>query len=224
MGLGGCYTCIRYLMFAFNFLFWLLGCAILGVGIWVRVDPQFSQYIQHVNLKELYTAAYILIAVGVIIMVLGFLGCCGAIRESQCMLVTFFIFLFVIFVVLLAAGIWAVVNKNSFRDKVNEFISDDVRKTKAGDALAEQRMDNLQESLKCCGAGSVLDYGLSPPKSCFEDNSKIPYTEGCTDKLFKFVSDNLLVVAGVAIGIGLVMLFGMIFSMMLCCSIRDTKG
>jgi hypothetical protein len=29
----------------------------------------------------------LLIAVGVIIMVLGFLGCCGAIKENRCMLI-----------------------------------------------------------------------------------------------------------------------------------------
>lgn len=28
----------------------------------------------------------LMIAIGVIIMVLGFLGCCGAIRESRCLL------------------------------------------------------------------------------------------------------------------------------------------
>ena len=58
------------------------------MGIWVRVDPNFQEYVQSTaeSFNHLYTAAYVLIAVGVIIMVIGFLGCCGAIRESQCML------------------------------------------------------------------------------------------------------------------------------------------
>ena len=67
--------------------FQLLGCAILGVGIWVRVDPNFKQYVDNSeSFNYLYACAYILIVVGVIVMVVGFLGCCGAIRESQCML------------------------------------------------------------------------------------------------------------------------------------------
>lgn len=33
-----------------------------------------------------YVAVNILIAVGSIIMILGFLGCCGAMKESRCML------------------------------------------------------------------------------------------------------------------------------------------
>ncbi len=70
-------------------VFQLLGCAILGVGIWVRVDPHFKEYVDSSEaFNYLYTGAYILIFVGVTIMIIGFLGCCGAIRESQCMLAT----------------------------------------------------------------------------------------------------------------------------------------
>lgn len=35
---------------------------------------------------ESFPGIDLLIAVGVIIMVLGFLGCCGAIKENRCML------------------------------------------------------------------------------------------------------------------------------------------
>ena len=73
----------------FVFPFQLLGCAILGVGIWVLFDKNFSKYVdnsEHFNM--LYTGAYVFIAVGLIIMIVGFFGCCGAIRENQCMLGT----------------------------------------------------------------------------------------------------------------------------------------
>lgn len=36
--------------------------------------------------KESLPAIDLMIAIGVIIMVLGFLGCCGAIRENRCLL------------------------------------------------------------------------------------------------------------------------------------------
>ncbi|VDP98838.1 unnamed protein product [Trichobilharzia regenti] len=52
--------------------------------------------------------ANLLIAVGFFIMLMGFLGCCGAIRESQCMLFLFFAFVFFCFTLLMAAGLWAV--------------------------------------------------------------------------------------------------------------------
>ena len=71
------------------FVFQLLGCAILGVGIWVRVDTNFKEYVDNSEaFNYLYACAYILIAIGVVVMIVGFLGCCGSIRESQCMLAT----------------------------------------------------------------------------------------------------------------------------------------
>lgn len=55
-------------------------------------------YIIAIYIKAIYSSlyitcvvcvgVYILIAAGALIMVVGFLGCCGAIRESPCMLGT----------------------------------------------------------------------------------------------------------------------------------------
>lgn len=204
-------------MFAFNFLFWLLGCAILGVGIWVRVDPNFKTYVEGSDkFAQLYVGAYILIAIGVVIMVIGFLGCCGAIRESQCMLASFFICLFIIFVALLGAGIWAIIKKKDLKGAVTEVLNDAVTNYQTEDSAADL-MDTVQEKFKCCGSDDgVADYGNRDNK-CQQDF----YNEPCDAKLFEFFSENLVIIAGVAIGIGVVMILGMIFSMMLCCAIRD---
>uniref|UniRef100_A0A2K6LLM7 CD81 molecule n=1 Tax=Rhinopithecus bieti TaxID=61621 RepID=A0A2K6LLM7_RHIBE len=55
---------------------------------------------------------YILIAVGAVMMFVGFLGCYGAIQESQCLLGTFFTCLVILFACEVAAGIWGFVNKD----------------------------------------------------------------------------------------------------------------
>lgn len=222
MGLGDCYTCIKYLMFAFNFLFWLLGCAILGVGVWVRVDSEFEKYVDNTDdFNYLYTGAYILIVVGVIVMVIGFLGCCGAIRESQCMLVLFFVFLFLIFAVLLAAGIWAIVSKDTLKESVTNTLRDAVKKYKT-DTASKTLMDNVQTNFKCCGAeyGSI-DYKLELPPATCNREALIPFNKPCAEELFNYFNKHLIIVAGVAIGIGIVMLLGMIFACCLCCAIRQ---
>ena len=38
------------------------------------------------ELAQLANVGYLLIAIGAVLVVMGFLGCCGAIRESRCML------------------------------------------------------------------------------------------------------------------------------------------
>ncbi|KAF6018272.1 TSPAN8 [Bugula neritina] len=80
-GLSGCFACIKYLMFAFNFIFWLIGCALVGFGIWVLVDDTFKELAADTSFAALQYAGIGIIVVGCVIMIIGFFGCCGAIRE-----------------------------------------------------------------------------------------------------------------------------------------------
>ena len=80
----------------------ILSIGILGMGIWLAV-MDFSQFMdaaqstdkdvvfdgaQEVGPFLLKVIGYVLIATGSIAIVIAFLGCCGALRESQCMLTT----------------------------------------------------------------------------------------------------------------------------------------
>lgn len=70
----------------------LAGVAILGVGIWVKVDSgsifSFLAKIDNAppELSQVLNIGYLLIALGALLVVIGFLGCCGVIKESRCML------------------------------------------------------------------------------------------------------------------------------------------
>ncbi|KAF5928259.1 hypothetical protein HPG69_014864 [Diceros bicornis minor] len=67
--------------------FALCGILILAVAIWIRVSKDGQEILSSGDsATNPYVAVNILIAVGAIIMILGFLGCCGAMKESRCML------------------------------------------------------------------------------------------------------------------------------------------
>ncbi|OWK03817.1 CD9, partial [Cervus elaphus hippelaphus] len=90
----------------------LAGIAVLSVGLWLRFDSQTkSIFEQETNDSSFYTGVYILIGAGALMMLVGFLGCCGAVQESQCMLGLFFGFLLVIFAIEVAAAIWGYSHK-----------------------------------------------------------------------------------------------------------------
>lgn len=60
---------------------------VLGVSLWLLFDADFAKVIgAKSGLADFYIGVYILIAVGVVMTCLGFLGCCGALRKSQVLL------------------------------------------------------------------------------------------------------------------------------------------
>lgn len=110
---GDCLSCMKYLMFVFNFFIFLGGACLLGLGIWVIVDPTGFREIVAAN-PLLLTGAYTLLAMGGLLFLLGFLGCCGAVRENKCLLLFFFLFILIIFLAELSAAILAFI----FRENV----------------------------------------------------------------------------------------------------------
>jgi len=54
----------------------------VSVGVWVAVDPAGFQDIVAAK-PVLSVGAYLLLAVGIALSLLGFLGCCGALRRSR---------------------------------------------------------------------------------------------------------------------------------------------
>jgi hypothetical protein len=68
----------------------LSGAAILGVGIWFKVDPsiinKFQVYESGQNDPYLSIAGWVMVGVGAFVFIVGFFGCCGAIKESKCLL------------------------------------------------------------------------------------------------------------------------------------------
>ena len=68
----------------------MAGGGVLAIGIWMRVDETIVNYLHVVNIHEadplIDHAGLIFIAVGGLVFIVGFLGCCGAIRNSQSLL------------------------------------------------------------------------------------------------------------------------------------------
>ena len=64
----------------------LAGVGVLALSIWLLFDQAvvFMAKGDH----NYATGTYILLAAGALMTVIGFLGCCGALRESQCLLGT----------------------------------------------------------------------------------------------------------------------------------------
>ncbi|XP_018617239.1 tetraspanin-1-like isoform X2 [Scleropages formosus] len=166
-----CSGFLRIIMIVFNGIIFLAGAAILGIGIWVKVNGDSLQKIlgeikdAPEQLSQIFNVGYLLIAVGAVLVLMGFLGCCGAIRESPCMLLTFFIIVLLIFIAEVAAAIMVFV----FKPLVNELI--DRLGTEAVKSIQNQYGENddltglwntTMQGLNCCGFYNYTDFTGSP--------------------------------------------------------------
>lgn len=65
------------------------GGTLLGVGIWVTTDKDSFLEVFGVlssTVMQVVNVGYFLIVIGAILLVIGFLGCYGAQKESKCLL------------------------------------------------------------------------------------------------------------------------------------------
>uniref|UniRef100_A0A4W5PZ58 Tetraspanin n=1 Tax=Hucho hucho TaxID=62062 RepID=A0A4W5PZ58_9TELE len=213
-----------------HFVFQISGCIILGVSIYLKVSKNGN-----VIMDEAVPFIDLLIAVGVIIMVLGFLGCCGAIKENRCMLILFFIGLLLIFILLLIAGILGAVGEKKSQVWVNESLGK-LLPLRDQKPEVQTDMQKLEVEAKCCGLiNGPSDWGSTVPSSCnCVDSSQVcksadgrqVYSTPCVKFVTSFMEKHAIIALGIAFGIAVLMLFGMAFAMTMYCQIgkRDANA
>ncbi|XP_042173236.1 CD9 antigen-like isoform X4 [Oncorhynchus tshawytscha] len=197
--LTGGETCVKYLLFVFNFVSWLAGTGVLAVGLWLRFDSRTEGLFSGEDSPSVFfTGVYILIAAGALMMVVGFLGCCGAIKESPCML-----------------GLVVEDITEFYKQTYNNYMN-----TKQ-EALKET-LRLIHFGLNCCGVtGTIID---SARETCpKKEGLEALITTSCPAAIDEVFNSKLHIIGGVGIGIGVLMIFGMIFSMLLCCAIRRSR-
>ncbi|XP_027012270.2 tetraspanin 34 isoform X2 [Tachysurus fulvidraco] len=178
-----CSGFLKIMMFVFNGVIFLAGAAILGVGIWVTVDSSsMLGVLDHIKdappqLAQLANVGYLLIAVGSILALMGFLGCCGAITENKCMLLTFFIIVLLIFIAEVAGAIVVLVFKplaKDILDNLNQQFVEAIKKDYGNNEDFTSVLNSTMTQLKCCGYNNYTDFTGSP----FVSNTKL-YPEVC---------------------------------------------
>ncbi|KAI3389220.1 hypothetical protein SNEBB_002290 [Seison nebaliae] len=199
MGQGKCQSLSKMILFIFNFLLFICGAVVCGLGIWARVDSksfldQITKFLKTIKISDvihidyLKSAALLLIIAGAILLLLGFLGCWGAYRESICLLSIYCTLIGLILLAELVGAILLFVMKS----KVENVLKTEMKKqfNKQSTEIKEA-FNAIQTELKCCGVDGSTDYGQDVPQSCYPTNNTItPYTEGCWKAIENKIKSN----------------------------------
>ncbi|XP_010168797.1 tetraspanin-1, partial [Antrostomus carolinensis] len=213
------------------------GGTLLGVGIWVSLDGESfldifgalsSSVLQVVNVS------YFLIVIGAILLVIGFLGCCGAQKESKCLLMMFFSVVLIIFIAEVAAAVVALVYTGLAETLLTAVVTPLLKEKYGMDDDFSHIWNITMNEVHCCGLNNYTDFTDSPwykeegtyPGPCCEDlkpcnatvaaESNVP---GCFDQILKEIKTNAGVVGGVAAGIAALEIAAMAVSMYLYCQL-----
>lgn len=192
--------CIKFILFIVNVLFFLIGGAAVGLGIFALVDKSKLITLTKIGNAENYdvtslleAGAYCLIIGGAVVMILAFLGCCGAMRDSK-ILLGLYAFLMIIIVILeIAAVVIGIVFSNKVASELKTVMKDRITKEydgvlKTGDPFT-LAMDFAQVYFECCGVDNYKDYSNTTkwnrtmsdgkvavmPKTCCILNNKDAY-------------------------------------------------
>ncbi|XP_026219961.1 tetraspanin-33 [Anabas testudineus] len=245
---------VKYLLFVFNFLFWIISLVMVSIGVYARMVKHAETALACLAVDP----AIMLMVVGILMFIITFCGCVGSLRENICLLQTFCISLTVIFLLQLIAGILGFVFSDTARGKVTEVINNAILHYR-DDIDLQNLIDYGQKEFGCCGGVTYTDWSqnvyfncsmnnpsrerCSVPFSCciiFEDKMVINtmcgqgmqdldyaeagnhiYTNGCIDKLVNWIHSNLFFIGGLALGLAIPQLVGILLSQILINQIKD---
>ncbi|XP_029364358.1 tetraspanin-9 isoform X2 [Echeneis naucrates] len=163
-----CLCCVKYLMFVFNLIFWLGGCGLFGVGVWLSFNQaEFSSL--PLSFPSL-SAANLLFVAGGITMVTGFLGCLGALKEQRCLLFMFFVILLLLVLTEITLGLVIHIFHDKLDSKAQGELKEGMKIYESEPAL-KKSWDNVQKMFKCCGVTNKTDWydvlnGTLPSSCC----------------------------------------------------------
>ncbi|KAK2838825.1 hypothetical protein Q7C36_013639 [Tachysurus vachellii] len=211
-------TCLKTFLISYSLIFWFTGVILLAVGVWGKVSLE-SYLLLTSDIST--NAPYVLIGTGAIIVIFGLFGCFATCRGSPWMLKLYAMFLFLVFLAELVAGISGFV----FRHEIKAVLKDVYWKAENNYNTTDgrnQAVDSMQGSLKCCGVYNYTSWGQTeyfkqhgiptsccmPLANCTSENLKdlklaqtVVYQQGCFSLVTTAMESNLGIIAGISFGI-----------------------
>uniref|UniRef100_A0A3Q3WW30 Tetraspanin n=1 Tax=Mola mola TaxID=94237 RepID=A0A3Q3WW30_MOLML len=226
------YRTIKYTLFVFCYLFWVVSAILIAVGIYAKIAKE--KVVDTLTLDP----ALLLIVVGSVMFLITFLGCFGALRNASCLLKMFLGILTTIFVLQVAAGVVGYLFTDTVIERTERLMMRAVVRYREDQDL-ENAIDFIQKKFQCCGVERYTDWSHNVYFECSDSNPSLEacgvpfsccihlqnqtvlntmcgygmqqldgpsarqdvFTIGCLEKIVSWAKNNLLLVAGLTVGL-----------------------
>jgi CD63 antigen len=224
-----CDVLIKYIVFLFNFVFFLTSVALIGIGAYIQIH--MTKYLDFLGDTYLNTSI-ILIIIGAVMLIVTFFGCCGACTENPCMMYTYGTMLALILLSLIGVAITVYVFRNDAKTVIEDAMKKSLDQYDDDHDGVKKTWDIMQSDFKCCGVSNSSDWigkgslgDKDVPDTCcktntpgcgkgaMNDSTKI-YTTGCFTGFEEYIADNAGAAAGVGVGVIVLLFLGICVS---CC-------
>jgi len=233
---------LKYVLFFFNFIFWMSGVGIVVIGIWTLWDRH--HYVVLLSSGTYAATTYLLLGTGGAIILIGFIGCCGTWRENRGCLMTYACFLLLVFLLEAVAGILAYMYEAAIHDELVRSLNRTMLENYHIDDEMTAAIDRMHQEFHCCGAGDGQGYkdwrssswllakpnhtNFAPDSCCISPapgcgvhlHPSNIYFDGCVRSLTMYMKRHLIILGAVGLGICCLQIFGIIFA---CCLAKNIK-
>lgn len=172
-------TTLRYAIYACNLVMLVAGTVSLAMGAWLRTDSRFRDFLsqRYRNVVEeafwqaptLYIFSYVLIVLGMLMVVVGMLGCCGASTGSGVLLIIYAVAVCVLMLCTISASVYIIFKRFGIDVEVADALTYMVQNYYQGAGIVQESLDRLQQAFRCCGNGGCGDFRFlrqDPPRTC----------------------------------------------------------
>nr|XP_023027314.1 CD151 antigen-like isoform X2 [Leptinotarsa decemlineata] len=193
----------------------------------------------------MYTStACLFLATGCLVIFVFFVGCCAIPKHWTKILFCYIILLVAIFLFETLIAVLAFIFQETFKDDMNLNSISTMVETYKFDESKTASIDYIQENLHCCGAVNYLDWERrSPwiqnetvtnkvPDSCCKtitlgcgkrDHPSNINPEGCMEIIVQKIQSNFWLICAVTLGVGVVHVVGIVFSIVLFLKLERRK-
>ncbi|XP_034940696.1 CD9 antigen-like [Chelonus insularis] len=158
---------LKIAVFIFNLLIWLTGFMVIVMGTWLMFDPS-SEHLLNLFVKSLsphhtvQVLSYILLGGGIVVLIVGFLGCCAPLHGSQCILAVYIAMLVgLIIPELVTAAVGGFLSYRALsglENRLLERLGDHYGHDLTSDLPFTHSLDFAQYKFNCCGIYGDNDY------------------------------------------------------------------